>query len=585
MSTFNEGSSAPILSSDDDSAVVEIKHTFGPVKKSIHKVLEYDEKGMSFLVPASEGYFRPGAPLEYRFVLGDVTKIDSFGSVRYYHPYNDYNGESYYRIGVEHKHAKGDKFTKKYKIRPERYRLAGIKSPHLIHFSINGKELSLSIEDISRYSAAFYCEEVDALELNISSLLENVLISFNDRTVYHGTVTVTKKVLIGAQYRIVIEPRGAVFNIDVIEEQETLTSVTHSLGEIVSESQKFSTIDKQFRALVSDMRAFLEGTQKALEQPAAVKLANEADQKLLVNELYRVFAPRWDEYWKELDKLVARLNLSEQNQGLYRSYLQMNCHPLMMGSRFCHRIYFKPRGYPGDYEMMRMIRDKIDNSPTLFSKLVDKHALQCPLARAARNRNGLLARRIANFVSQHDSEKVRILSIAAGPSMEIEQLIEKHPEIASRIQLTLLDQDAEALGYAQNAIYKQRILNNSDIQVELVHQSVGEYLRQISRRDVGENRYDLIYAFGLFDYFDDKTCMACINGSSRLLNSNGTILISNYSLDNHYHRTFMEYAFEWYIIYRTTEQMKNLGKSIEKPCNVFVDQDPTGVIKFLELRF
>ena len=46
----------------DDPAYIEIHHTFGPVRKSVYKVLEYDEYGMSFLIPQADGYFRPGVP-------------------------------------------------------------------------------------------------------------------------------------------------------------------------------------------------------------------------------------------------------------------------------------------------------------------------------------------------------------------------------------------------------------------------------------------------------------------------------------------------------------------------------------------
>jgi extracellular factor (EF) 3-hydroxypalmitic acid methyl ester biosynthesis protein len=248
-------------------------------------------------------------------------------------------------------------------------------------------------------------------------------------------------------------------------------------------------------------------------------------------------------------------------------------------------MYFKPLGYPGDYEMMRMLREDSFEGPNLFAKMVNKAFLETPLGRANRNRVEYLAERIGSFVEEKEREEVRVLSIASGPALEIQQLIERRPDVASRIHLTLLDQEAEALRYSQDAIYMKRILHGASIQVELIHQSIGSFLKQLARRCWHKLKFDLVYIFGLFDYFDDRTCSFCIKHSADLVDEGGTLLISNYSLDGHEHHTYLEYAFEWYMLYRNKEQMEKLGRSTGLPCELQVDQDPSGVIKFLELRF
>ncbi len=568
-----------------NSTFVEIRHTFGPVRKSVYKVLEHNEHGMSFLVPMVDGYFRPGHPLEYCLVKSDMTKMESYGAVRYYHPYNDNVGNAYYKVGIENKLLNGDRQPGSFRIRPERYKLADLEIPQAIHFFDGNNEFSLPLVDISRYSAAFYFAEEDALGLSVSSALNDVVITFGGKTVFEGTVIVTRRDLEGEKYRIVIEPRNAVFNVDVIDEQESLTSVARSVDTLISAAKKYDSIDESFKAIVADMRAFLEGYSKILDMPMAIKLANDTDQTAFLDELNKTFYPQLDAYWAEVDNVVNGLNLSEQEHGLYKSYIQGHLHPLLMASPICHRIFFKPLGYPGDYEMMRMIRENKYEGPSLFAKLVNRHALNNPLAAANRNRVGILVERIAEFVKERGEGDVRLLSIASGPALEIQRLIEKHPKIASRIHITLLDQEAEALKYSQDNIYMKRIMRNSNIRVELVHQNIGLFLKQLARGTVQLEKFDMIYVFGLFDYFDDRTCKFCINKSSELLEKNGTMLISNYSLDGHHHRAFMEYAFEWHMVYRSNEQMEQLGRSVTKPCTTTVDEDETGVIKFLEIRF
>ncbi|MCP4601084.1 MAG: methyltransferase domain-containing protein [Proteobacteria bacterium] len=568
-----------------DSAFIEIRHTFGPVRKSVYKVLEHDEHGMSFLVPMVDGYFQHGHPLEYSLVKSDMTKTDSYGAVKYYHPYNDNVGNTFYKVGIENKLLNGNRQPGGFRIRPERYKLAELEIPQAIHFFDGDREFSLPLVDISRYSAAFYFDEEDALSLSVSCALDDVAITFSTKAIFEGTVIVTRRDLEGDKYRIVIEPRNAIFDVDVIEEQESLNSVSRSVDTLVSEAKKYDSIDESFKAVVADMRTFLEGYSKILEMPMATKLSKESDYVSFLDELSKTFCPHLDAYVAKLDQTVNSMNLNERDNGLYKSYFQGHFHPLLMASPFCHRMYFKPLGYPGDYEMMRMIREEGYEGPTLFSKLINKHALQNPLATANRERVSILADRIASFVDERNKQEVRLLSVASGPALEIQKLVEERPEIASKIHITLLDQEAEALKYSQDSIYMKRIMRNSSIRVELVHQNIGSFLKQLARGNGWIEKYDMIYIFGLFDYFDKRMCTFCLNKVADLLEKNGKILISNYSLDGHHHRTYLEYGFEWYMVYRNAKQMEQLGRSVSAPCAIHVDEDSTGVIKFLELQF
>ena len=309
----------------------------------------------------------------------------------------------------------------------------------------------------------------------------------------------------------------------------------------------------------------------------------EPNPDVFLNGLIQTFYPKFDEFWAEIDRVVAESALDDEDHGVYKSYCQRHLHPLMMAAPFCHRIFIKPLGYPGDFEMMRMIQEDEFDGPNLFSKLVNKYALNIPLAKAARNRNRLLAEQIKKFVESRAEPTVRILSLASGPALEIQQLIEQHPDIASRIHLTLLDQEAEALRYSQDSIYMKRIMHNSSIRVNLVHQSIGSFIRQLTYSKTSDSPFDMIYIFGLFDYFDDKICTYFLRNCLRLLKADGKILISNFSMDNHHHRTFMEYMFDWYIIFRTTEKLEALGRSVDVPCDIHVDEDDTSVIKLLHI--
>jgi extracellular factor (EF) 3-hydroxypalmitic acid methyl ester biosynthesis protein len=566
-------------------AFIEIQHTFGPVRKSVYKVVEFNEHGTSFLMPATDGYFRSGQPLEFSLITPELAKIESGGVVRDCCPYNDKEGRSYYKIGLENKKLAPASRPKSFRIRPERLNLADLESEHTIYFFMDDREYELPLADMSRYSAAFLCSEAEAFPFGAGNVLDGIKITAGSRLIFEGTVMVTRRSLEDDRYRIVIEPRGAVFNIDTVEEQERLTSIARCVDSLRLSSKKHREIPKEFKSIVSDMRLFLEGFQEILDSPTAAKPSTKAEQEVFLDELSGAFYAGYDAFWADLEKLVLSLEPNDAQQSLYKTYLQSHLHPLILSAPICHRIYYKPLGYPGDFEMMRMIRDNLYDGPTLFTKLVHAHALRNPMARANRNRIEYLCDKIAAFVESRPNEEVRIFSIAAGPALEIQHLIETKPHIADRIHLTLLDQEIEALRYSQDSIYMKRIMRNCKIKVDLIHQSVGSFLKQIARGKGDFPSFDMIYIFGLFDYFDDRTCAFCMNKSAALLTDGGKMIVSNYSMDGHHHRTFMEYAFEWFMVYRNLQQMQKLADLIKKPCAAKADEEPLGVIKFLELDF
>ena len=60
----------------DDSMFIEIHHTFGQVKKSVYKIVEFDEYGLSFLMPIDDGYFAVGMPIKYYIIkVLDIKKV------------------------------------------------------------------------------------------------------------------------------------------------------------------------------------------------------------------------------------------------------------------------------------------------------------------------------------------------------------------------------------------------------------------------------------------------------------------------------------------------------------------------------
>jgi extracellular factor (EF) 3-hydroxypalmitic acid methyl ester biosynthesis protein len=183
------------------------------------------------------------------------------------------------------------------------------------------------------------------------------------------------------------------------------------------------------------------------------------------------------------------------------------------------------------------------------------------------------------------STTVDILSVASGPAHEIIDLISSVPELSGKINLTLLDQEILALRYSQEKIYEQCIKYGFTINVKFIHKSIQNFIKDTLKGQDIHSGFDVVYCFGLFDYFDDKSASKILNYFTKFLKgSGGRILISNYSLDGHFHRTYLEMAFEWFMVYRNRDALQRLALNVHKVKSFIVEEEPLGVIKFLEIE-
>jgi hypothetical protein len=227
---------------------------------------------------------------------------------------------------------------------------------------------------------------------------------------------------------------------------------------------------------------------------------------------------------------------------MYKNYFQCNLLHLFLQSPFNHICYFKPNGYPGDFEMMRLTHLNSFDGPTLFSKILSKYSTFCHLGETGRKRTQYLENILFEYLKQNQHRPVNIFSIASGPALEIQELISHHPEVTNNVTFTLLDQEIKALQYSMESIYDRKIRYESAMNVNFIHDNLQNYLREISQKEL-KPQFDIIYSFGLFDYFDRTLGRFVINSIRPLVKPGGKIIVANASLDNNKHRFLMEYVF------------------------------------------
>jgi SAM-dependent methyltransferase len=212
-------------------------------------------------------------------------------------------------------------------------------------------------------------------------------------------------------------------------------------------------------------------------------------------------------------------------------------HPLhdhLMRDPYVARAFHRPRGYPGDAELIDFIYDRTPPPGTdpvgarLFAVTTD-----FPVARAIRQRMEI-ARQL---LTEATAGGARICSLACGHLREADGL-----RSAALSNVTAVDQDGLSLA---------RIKRAHGDTVNLVDRNVLGFLRDAASR--GET-FDLIYTLGLTDYLDDRSLALLLKLAQRCLAPGGRIFIANLQ-PQHLAAGWIDACMDWHLIYRSEAQL------------------------------
>lgn len=232
----------------------------------------------------------------------------------------------------------------------------------------------------------------------------------------------------------------------------------------------------------------------------------------------------------------------------------------------------KPRGYAGDYQMLHWIWTGYCCDHPLGGSF-DRYFQRQAAPQAVRSRTEQTAAAMATHCLHTDSASYHVLSVGAGPADDICQALTFLPEERrSRLRVTLLDIDPEALDYALQQV--QAFLPSNTIHC------IRENLYRLPRHSQPEKVLqtpDLLICLGLFDYLDDATAREMLHLFWQQLDEGGLLLVGNFAPHNPT-RAYMEWIGNWYLNYRTAEELQRLGIQAGIPRDqVSVGCEPLGV--------
>jgi extracellular factor (EF) 3-hydroxypalmitic acid methyl ester biosynthesis protein len=219
----------------------------------------------------------------------------------------------------------------------------------------------------------------------------------------------------------------------------------------------------------------------------------------------------------------------------------------------------RPRGYPGDAELIDMIyRVAPSRDPGSFGQSLFDRTIACGASEAVRQRLNFARELLAEAVEQRQS----VCSLAGGHLREADGLAGR--ELG---QFTVVDQDAISLAVVRDT---------HGAAIETVEANVFNWLRVAPREG---RSYDLVYSLGLTDYLDARQLLVFTKLAAKIVAPGGRLILANF----HDHRwsAYMEAAMDWHLVYRTEEDMAQNARDAGLNHRIF--RDATGYILFCEM--
>jgi extracellular factor (EF) 3-hydroxypalmitic acid methyl ester biosynthesis protein len=263
---------------------------------------------------------------------------------------------------------------------------------------------------------------------------------------------------------------------------------------------------------------------------------------------------------------LIRSTLTSENEKQLKTIFKQHVLPYTMQSDFCRYCHEKPKGYAGDFMCMEKIwagrQGLIAEQETVVGRMLTDLTLNSANCKANEYRVHYLSQFLMKF---HDA---RVASVGSGSVIEVRELYKTGS--LQETEFHLFDSDPDT--FELIGMYCPELHSKLSFYP-------GNALKTFAQN---KNSFNLVYSSGLFDYLHLALAARFISTLWKKVKPGGTLLIINADPRNPT-RLWMEYVAEWYMEYKTSEQMLSLAEGLEDVKSVTVKQDPFSVYHYLEI--
>jgi extracellular factor (EF) 3-hydroxypalmitic acid methyl ester biosynthesis protein len=475
--------------------------------------------------------------------------------------------------------------------RPERYPRSELGPVGVAVELGRGNDLQrCELRDVSQNGFAFEWPHEALPEVGVT--LDQVVLSFDGHEAYRGQVRVSS---IRRQGKATLVGVSLIDTLMNIEDVLLLRDVKARIAESEFQGLGFAEApwrvpgQERFKALVADLRLFLEDAQRRFAdlESALPWHVVHGDQEspardALIARIRTGFVADVVQASKEIDSALR--GAARECREPLREFSVRQLDALLMLSPWMYRARHKPLGYPGDFEVMNGLYGRHFAGPTLFAKALNLACVTTPAAEAVRRRKDLIKGRLSAALDRGagGAGPVRILSIAAGPAEEVFELLDERTRLEVPLEIVLFDQDKSALAFSYARLSRLVAAKwQGRVRIIHLHDSITRLLRGATVLGL-PGGFHAVYASGLFDYLQAHTWVSLCRTLYDTLAPGGALYLGN-MVPSCPTRWLMEFHLDWYLEYRERVELLGLAKKAAPAARREIIEEPTGVNPFVSL--
>lgn len=446
-----------------------------------------------------------------------------------------------------------------HRFRPGRVQACELAGSVVASFDLDGQPCSARVIDVSSTGLAL---EFVSPGCAPGASLSKLTLTYNGSLIWSGAGEVIYQVGEPTS-RIGVRLTSALIDVSELKYRNILQSSEASAAIDLTVRAAVSLPDA-WRARVADAhhllqvaRSHFDACEKELSQLGTERLEREP---ALIRAFYDSWAPRYQAVFTELYELSR--GFDQKQVELASHYAERHLYPLLKGCPLHSRSHDKPSGYAGDYQTMLLCSGPDYLAGSLYERFLYWVARNYTMVRTVPARQRTMRAVIAEVATTVKGPK-KVVSIACGPALEIQQFVRDMEP--TPIRFVLVDQDEAALAYANDKIAAAMLGNSrlrDEVEVECLHLSVRQLMKPETQELLSSiarvRGASLIYSAGLFDYLPDSVAQKLLMKLYDLLGTGGRLFVGNLR-ETPDTTWLLDYVLNWPLVYRTRESMESLA--------------------------
>ena len=448
------------------------------------------------------------------------------------------------------------------------------------------------VKEFSKTGLSFILED-GSLLFKIGDCIKNMRLYSMDKEV-HATSATILHIQDEDKAGTIVSRIGCTFKDNILDvesiiEMDKVSRLRNEFMDFIQSMAVEENLDPEFVHLASHLRSIFTKFKERLSHEEQIILKeDEKLQPVLLEALrdlsFEALRDTVCRYYNRFSKIIDKF-ADPKMHFIHHAFFQKQLSEFIWQSRMLHRAYYKPLGYAGDYEMMNIIYRNQFEGNDIFSQVMNKIDCEGVAANAVRNRRFYLYEKLNNLMKSSNPQVTKkVMSVACGPTVELYDLLSSQGDGKphGRMEFIAMDQSAQAIENARSNI-EHLIENRSDIVVHFAQDNIKRLIAGAGNRNDLYTNLDLVYSAGLFDYLSDRAAVRLIRKLYNFLKPGGVLIIGNFGPYNP-QQFIMEYGSEWFLVYRSEQDLMELGKSIPENALISVEKEPEGVNLFLNIQ-